>query len=203
MLRSFFAAAFLLVGPALTMANADEQNSEITPEDIEAIRDHIATHPEEWAKTFEDIGKWVEGCAEQQSGREAAPRDKAELWECVYESGGVSAQHVGCLIFSEGAELVPQDHIKAANLCRKAAEQGYAPAQSSLGVLYFRGEGVPQDYVQAHMWFNLAASRLPSGEKRDSAVKNRAITASVMTPEQIAEAQRLAREWRQNVDQGW
>ena len=55
---------------------------------------------------------------------------------------------------------------------------------------------MPQDYVQAHMWFNLAASRLPPGTNRDKAVKNRDIVAAKMTPAQIAEAQRLAREWK-------
>ena len=46
---------------------------------------------------------------------------------------------------------------------RKAAEQGDATAQTALGVMYKDGRGVPQDYVQAHMWYNLAASRFPPG----------------------------------------
>jgi hypothetical protein len=41
--------------------------------------------------------------------------------------------------------------------CR-AAEQGHAGAQSNLGVIYGEGQGVPQDYVLAHMWFSLAAA---------------------------------------------
>ena len=56
--------------------------------------------------------------------------------------------------------------------------------------------GVPQDYVQAHMWLNLAASRHPPGEDRDDAVKNRDWVAKGMTPAQISEAQKLAREWK-------
>ncbi len=51
-------------------------------------------------------------------------------------------------------------------------------------------------YAQTHMWFNLAASRYPPGEDRDQAVKNRDIVAKRMTPAQISEAQKLAREWR-------
>ena len=46
------------------------------------------------------------------------------------------------------------------------------------------------------MWFNLAASRYPPGEDRDKAVKNRDIAAKGMTPAQIFEAQKLAREWK-------
>ena len=60
--------------------------------------------------------------------------------------------------------------------------------------MYSDGAGVPQDYAEAHMWANLAASRM-TGERRDLSVKNRDITAAKMTAEQIAEAQRLAREW--------
>ena len=53
---------------------------------------------------------------------------------------------------------------------------------------------MPQDDVQAHMWYNLSTSR-SSGEDRDDAVKNRDIVANRLTPEQRAEAQLLAREW--------
>ncbi len=62
--------------------------------------------------------------------------------------------------------------------------------------MYSNGRGVPQDYVQAYMWYNLAASRLPPGEKRDIAVKSRDDVAEKMNPAQISEAQKLAREWK-------
>ena len=61
--------------------------------------------------------------------------------------------------------------------------------QNNLGLMYRKGQGVPQDYVQAHMWLNLAAS---SGDK--NAVKNRAIVAEQMSSSQIGKAQDLARE---------
>ncbi len=79
---------------------------------------------------------------------------------------------------------------------RKAAEQGYVEAQFNLGSMYYHGYGVPQDYAQAYMWFNLAASRFPPGERRDKAVNNRDIIAEKMSPAQISEAQKLAREWK-------
>ena len=79
---------------------------------------------------------------------------------------------------------------------RKAAEHGYANAQFFLGLMYHEGQVVPQDYAQAHRWYNLAASRFPPGEERDKAVKNRDHVAKRMTPAQISEAQKLAREWR-------
>jgi TPR repeat protein len=77
----------------------------------------------------------------------------------------------------------------------KAADQGHARAQNNLGVMYGNGRGVAQDYVSAHLWFNLAASR---GYQR--AGKGRDITARRMTPDQLAEAQGLAREWKPSLE---
>jgi TPR repeat protein len=90
---------------------------------------------------------------------------------------------------------VPQDYAAAVSWLRKAAEQGYAPAQNNLGNLYAEGRGVPQDYVQAHVWANLAASR-SNGPEHEIAINNRDVVAEKMTPAQIAEAQKLAREWK-------
>ena len=77
---------------------------------------------------------------------------------------------------------------------RARAEQGDAEAQLVLGIAYNRGRGVVQDFAQAHMWQNLAASRL-TGDNRKAASEGRDALARVMTPERIAEAQRLAHEW--------
>ena len=90
---------------------------------------------------------------------------------------------------------VPQDDSQAARWYRKAAEQGDARAQSSLGSMHARGDGVPQDYVRALMWFDLSASLDTAGTTHANAAKYRDIITKRMTPAQIAEAQRLAREW--------
>ena len=84
---------------------------------------------------------------------------------------------------------------------RKAADQGDVRAQYSLGVLYAAGSGVPQDYVLAHMWSNLAASRTTASEAeiRNKAIETRDRVAAKMTREQIAEAQKLAREWKPKI----
>ncbi len=88
-------------------------------------------------------------------------------------------------------EGVAQDYAAAVQWYRKAAEQGSARAQNNLAFMYSNGLGVAQDLVQAHMWFNLAGTQ---GDKE--ATKNRDIIAKLMTSAQIAEAQRLAREWK-------
>jgi len=74
---------------------------------------------------------------------------------------------------------------------RRAADQGNVAAQALLGGMYLVGEGVPEDFVAAHMWYNLAAAH---GDI--SAAEQRQRIATLMTPAQIAEAQKLAREWK-------
>jgi len=98
----------------------------------------------------------------------------------------------------ENGQGVQQDYAEAGKRWWKAAEQGYARAQYNLGFLYEKGQGVPQDYVLSLMWFNLAASRFHAseGKERELAVKSGNLVASKMTPAQIAEAERLAREWK-------
>ena len=93
------------------------------------------------------------------------------------------------LLYTNG-EGVPQDYAEAVKWYRLAAEQGHDYAQLSLGKMYRRGQGVPQDNVQAYKWFDLAASR------NVGAFLNRDRLAAKMTPAQIAEAQKLAREWK-------
>ena len=55
---------------------------------------------------------------------------------------------------------------------------------------------MPRDYILAYMWYNIAASRFPPGEDRNQAVKNRYLLSKRMTPAQLSEAEKLAREWK-------
>jgi hypothetical protein len=121
------------------------------------------------------------------------PQDYAAAeswWRKAAEHGDGDSQCSLGVIYHEG-KGVPKDYAAAASWFRKAAEQGHASAQLNLGKMSAMGQGVPQDYVIAHMWFNLAAAR---GHK--NAVKVRDMVAARMTPAQIAEAQKLAREWK-------
>jgi len=81
---------------------------------------------------------------------------------------------------------------------QKAADQGYAYAQFNLAISFEHGTGNPKNNIQAHKWFNIATSLYPATDKasRDQAVAGRDRVAQLMTPEQIAEAQKLAREWK-------
>ena len=91
------------------------------------------------------------------------------------------------------AALKRRDYATAVRLNRPLAEQGNANAQCNLGTFYDNGLGVPQDKVRAYMWFSLSAA-----QGREGAAALRDLIARRMTPAQIAEAQKLAREWKSN-----
>ena len=111
-------------------------------------------------------------------------------------TGEPNAQmHLG-LMFAEGIGGRPPNYEAAAAWYRAAAEQGDPDAQVLLAFAYSIGEGVPEDYVSADMWANLAAAKLPPGKARDAALQLRDQLADKMTPVQIADAQKLAREWK-------
>ena len=91
---------------------------------------------------------------------------------------------------------VPQDNIEALKWYRKVADQGHPRAQYVVGNAYESGVGVARDPVLAYMWFHLAAAQ---GDP--DAAKARDMVAAKMTPDQITEAQRLAREWKPTTGQ--
>jgi TPR repeat protein len=113
--------------------------------------------------------------------------------------GDARAQSVLGLLYYRG-EGVPQDKAEAVKWFRRAADQGDAQAQYNLGLSYAKGEAGEPDNVSAHMWFNLAAAHFPVSDaiNRSAARKDRDLVAERMTSDQLAEAQRLALEWKPN-----
>ena len=90
---------------------------------------------------------------------------------------------------------VTKDDVEAFKWFRRAAEQGDAPAQNHIGVCYDNGRGVTKDFVEAYKWFNLASVR-----GHENAKKNLIIVEQRMTKEQIAEAQRISREFKEKIE---
>ena len=80
--------------------------------------------------------------------------------------------------------------IDALTQFESEAKQGRPDALYNLGLAYSTGQGVDVDYVAAHKWFNLAAIK-----GSEPAKSWRAQISSEMNTSQIAEAQKLAREW--------
>jgi len=132
-----------------------------------------------WAGDFED------GMAAYDKGDYESA---LSLFHTAAAKGSTDAQIMLGVMYENGRG-VPQSDAEALRWLRLAAEQNDALAQYMLGMMHKNGKGVPQDYAKAHMWWNLASAQgniLPR-DLRDQLAKE-------MTPEQIAEAQKLARE---------
>jgi TPR repeat protein len=112
------------------------------------------------------------------------------LFRSLADQGDAAAQQRVGLMY-EGGLGVLEDYAVAAMWFRRAADQGLKTAQWDLGLMYETGSGVQQNYVQAHMWYNLSAAQ---GWGVAAVARNKLERA--MTPAQIAEAQKLAREWK-------
>ncbi|HZR15977.1 MAG TPA: PEGA domain-containing protein [Verrucomicrobiae bacterium] len=115
---------------------------------------------------------WYRKAAEQNY-----PPAEYALGTCYFEGYGVT-----------------KDVPEGVDWTRKAAEQGYAPAENSYGLCFAKGKGVPQNYLEAYKWFNLSAAQ--GGEHNNEARINLSMAERAMTPEQIAEGQKLARDFK-------
>ena len=103
----------------------------------------------------------------------------------VVLSGAAYAQN-----FQKGlAAAQAGDYATALQEWRLLAEQGDASAQYNLGTMYDNGQGVPQDYLLAHMWSNIS-----SANGSENGAENRNILAKNKTPQDISAAQAMARD---------
>jgi len=90
---------------------------------------------------------------------------------------------------------VKQDFGKALKFFLQAAEAGRPAAQFNLCLMYQKGQGVPQDYVQAHFWCNLATAGFSGGNERDMAIRLRDEIGEEMSGRSLEKAQTMAQEW--------
>lgn len=112
------------------------------------------------------------------------------LLKSAAESGESQAQFELFQEYFLAEGHAPQDFSLAARWCKEAAERGHTEAQFYLGQLHRDTNGVPQSFLEAHKWFNLAA--VADADYAETAAKFRDELAEKMTPEQVAEAQLLA-----------
>jgi hypothetical protein len=121
--------------------------------------------PEDWAEAT----RWFHKAADQGQG------------ESQYSMG---------LRYQQG-QSVAQDSKEAARWFKLAAEQGIGAAAAALAKQCATGEGVPQDLIEAYKWAAVAAS-LPDPNSGDVTLKD---VAGKLTPDQLAEGKRRAREF--------
>ena len=120
------------------------------------------------------------------------PKDEAEAvkwWRKTAEQGDASSQHALGFAYANG-HGVAKDGAEAVKWYRMAAEQGDASAQNNLALKYARGEGVPKDDVLAYKWILLAGAKKEKSRETIQLIEKR------LTPEQRAEGQKLAREFK-------
>ncbi len=115
--------------------------------------------------------------------------EAARWFRKAAESGDHLAEYRLGLCYLNGAG-VPQNDREASFWLLKSANAGETDAQVKLAEAYASGRGIPQDYVEAYKWYNVAAAR---GD--DQAQKSREFLRSIMTPRQVAEAQRLSSDY--------
>ena len=128
---------------------------------------------------------------------QGTPQNYAEAlkwYRLAAEQGHADAQFYTGTMYDTG-QGTPQNYAEAFKWYRLAAEQRSSYAQINLGTMYQNGQAVLQDYVEAHKWFNLAASRTYGKKTRNLAIRKRDSVANKMTAAQVAEAQKLAKQW--------
>jgi TPR repeat protein len=161
------------------------------------------------AKDLVESTRWLKLAAENQNadaqfefGRRllhgvGVPKDGSKAINCfVSAAGNGNLQALGYLgsFYYLGAG-VPKDLVKAKSYLTRGADKDDALSQSMLGQMYYEGAGVPQDFVIAYMWLNLAAAKsFKMGDKETAAIRDQ--VGAQMTQEQIAEAQKLSRDWK-------
>jgi len=152
-------------------------------------------------RNYAEAAKWYRLAAEQGNTNaqgllgsmyvagQGVPQNYAEAIKWLHlpaEKGGVNAQAILAELYYKG-----KDYTQALKWYHLAAEQGNAGAQHNLGALYYSGKGVPQNYIAAYMWFSLAAAQ---GDQDAPRIRNE--IAGMMTPAELAEAQKQAAAWR-------
>ncbi len=113
----------------------------------------------------------------------------AKWYEKSAVLGHARAQANIAYMYEIGQGVVPDPKL-AAYWYAQSAAQGEAVAQYNLGAMIESGRGVTQDHIEAHKWFNIAEVN-----GNGSATDARRLVESLMTTEQIAEAQKRASEW--------
>ena len=157
------------------------------------------------AKDVEEAGKWTRKAAEQGNslaqlklglGYEdgvgvAKDYGEAVKWYRKAAEQGSAVAQFGLGFRYDRGEGVAQDAAEAVRWYRRAAEQGFMNAQFMLGLCYEQGDGVAKDYVEAYKWLLLAA-----GQGYEDAKETATMLEDKMPPEQVAEGQKLARNFK-------
>jgi TPR repeat protein len=115
-------------------------------------------------------------------------REALRWYRLAAAQGDAEAQDALALMYRDG-DGVPQNYAEALKWLRLAAASGYQLGQYHLGLMYSAGHGVAQDYLRAYMWLSVGVA---SNAVEIAAARQD--IARYLTPQQIAEAQKLAEQ---------
>ena len=139
---------------------------------------------------YKEAVKWLLKSAEQKNlaAQRLIRASYHKLHKEVAEQGDSYAQRFLGDSYYLGLG-VTQDYAEAAKWYKKAAEQGDSVSQIILGAMYEKGKGISKDFVEAYKWFSI------SGETGNGRMYIEKLGKRKMTTAQIAEAQKLTRQW--------
>lgn len=152
---------------------------------------------------YKEAVKWFRMSAEQGNATaqfnlglmyyngEGVPRDFTETvkWFTLAAEQRYAPAQLNLGFMYDNGKGVPLNYKEAAKWYRMASEQGHPGAQFNLGLKYAKGEGVIEDYVEAYKWLLL------SGMNGEDVINQKALLQEKMSTTQIAESQRLAKEF--------
>ena len=121
-------------------------------------------------------------------------KQAAEWFRKAADKGDIDGELHLAALYRDGGKGFPRDMTQAAALYRKAAEQGDVTAQGTLGLLYFLGQGVSQDYVEAYFWLDLAAA--VKGPKQEQYTQNRQMIGTHITTDELEAVQERVAKWQ-------
>jgi len=142
------------------------------------------------ANSVESVGPPTDWAQVEGYGTPQDPRQAAYWYQQAADKGHSEAQFNLGRLYSTGTG-VKRDEEQAARWVSASAAQGYAPAQADLGARYAGGNGVAKDDRRAYFWLTLAFLH---GDK--SVEKARTGVAANLKPEDVAERDRAAQNWK-------
>jgi TPR repeat protein len=118
----------------------------------------------------------------------------ADWYRKAAEQGSIAGElHLAGLYRDGGGKHFARDMVQAVAWYRKAAEQGDVGAQATLGVLYSIGQGIPQSYVEAYFWLDIAAQT--KGPNQEKYAANRQMIGTHITADELADVQEREAKW--------
>jgi uncharacterized protein len=121
-------------------------------------------------------------------------KQAADWYRKAAEKGDVAAEMHLAALYRDGSKNFPRDMAQCAEWYRKAADQGDPTAQGTLGTLYFMGQGVPQNYLEAYFWLDLAAA--VKGPKQEQYAANRQMVGTHITTDELESARDRVAAWK-------